>query len=182
MTNKSFEQLNQKLINKGIVFEPHPTDEYETSCHLDSIYSWGFIVISNCAVLDPLYLLYDNEYQKICVLDYVDDDFKITDGYLSCIRTLFDTKTRFTYNLNQGAPVHIRDIAAIGYVPNDNPYPDKRFYALNDGRIYYKEDGEVLKQLSDVTIDELIRRGFTLIEPEHYENNVSILNDMIVTR
>ena len=72
------------------------------------------------------------------------------------------------------------DYELDSYEPSDK-HDDKRFYALNDGRIYYKEDGHDLKLLEgDVDVIDFQDQGFELIGPDSYQSNINILNDMIV--
>ena len=183
MKNMSFAKLNEELINRGIVFEPSPTDEYETLCELEAIYSWGFTTITYCIVLDPIITFYDWEGQSILCLDKDEyTQYKVNDGviFVSIKYTFSDETKSFVYDLKDGAPVHVDDVATIGYEPSDN-YHDKRFYALNDGRIYYKEDGHDLKLLEgDVDVIDFQDQGFELIGPDSYQSNINILNEMIV--
>lgn len=182
MKNMSFAKLNEELINRGIVFEPSPTDEYETLCELHSIHENGFITATSCIVLPTNLTFYDWTGQSIISLDIDDCTYKICDGvlYVTESNTFSGNKKRIVIDLKDGAPVHVDDVAAIGYEPSDN-YHDKRFYALNDGRIYYKEDGHDLKLLEgDVDVIDFQDQGFELIGPDSYQSNIDVLNEMIV--
>lgn len=182
MREMNYEQLNMELRKRGIVYDaPDMPDQYEQCCYLEGIYSWGFTVITYCNVLDPVITFYDTEYQAILSLDHDNyTQYTLQNGRLFVEETMcFSEKThKYGVNLNDGAPVHVRDIEAIGYVVADLSH-DRRFYALKDGRMYFKEDGEALKQLKDVSIENLTKMGFKIIEPENYGANIDILNDLI---
>lgn len=183
MKNLTFEQLNQELINKGLVYDaPDVPDMYDQCAILEGIYNWGFTIITHCNVLDPIITFYDWECQSILSLD-VDENtsYSLSHGMLHAKQSFMfsDKVDKYNVNLNNGAPVHQKDIKAIGYVPHLNMCEDRRFYALNDGRIYFKEDGATLRLLQNVTVDDLTRQGFSIIEPENYGANIDILNDMI---
>lgn len=184
MKNITFEQLEQELENKGIVFESGECDEYETCCYLEGIYEWGFTTITSCNVIDPIITFYDWKYQSICCVDLDDySSHRVIHGVLSAeTKYLFcEGISKFCYDLRHGAPVHLDDIVSIGYDPSEK-YHDKRFYELKDGRIYYKEDGALLMTIDQTAKDALMQSGFVLIESEHYPNNVNVLNDMIVKK
>lgn len=184
MTNKTFEQLNMELINRGLVYKSDDMATYDESQWLEGIYPWGFIIGYACNVLPTQYKLYDNEYQLMCTLDSDDDNWNICDGHLNCTRTYgFEYTHKFSYILNNGAPVHVGDVAAIGYVCDSHTFTDRRFYALNNGTIYYKEDGQPLRILdSKVTITDLINLGYTLLGDDAIQPNIDILNDMIIVK
>ena len=177
-------KLNMELNERNITYDaPDNPDGYNQYAELDGVYDWGFTVLTHCDVLDPTITFYDWEYQSIVSL-YLDDEtkYQLSGGYLKVTESgTFNNKVhKFFINLNNGASIHVSDIKCIGYMPNVKLYEDIRFYALHDGRIFYKADGAILRQLLNVTIDDLMRQGFTLIEPEHYDTNVNVLNDMVV--
>jgi hypothetical protein len=177
-------ELNKTLEAKGIVYDsPDIPDEYEQSARLEAIYDWGFTVVTYCNVLDPVITFYDNQFQAILSLD-IDSDtsYSLCNGVLRVEeRNCFGGVTRrFYVNLSSGAPVHTSDIVAIGYADNDM-FDDKRFYALKDGRIYYKEDGAELKLIKDnVDVIDFMDAGYTLVSKDSFGSNVDILNNMIV--
>ena len=175
---KSFELLNQELINKGLVYS-NDDSQYEESQHLVSIHSWGYILAFNCIVLDTSYELYDSEHQLICVLD---DECTWTthNGILKCTRKpCFGGKEHsFTYNLNAGAPIHKSDVETILYKPGAT-FPDIRVIFLKSGKIYYKEDGKVICE-SNRSIREYLADGLAIIPEESWPNNIDIFNDLLV--
>lgn len=177
----NFEQLNMELINRGIVYDsPDIPDEYEQCASLEGIYPWGFTVITYCNVLDPIIAFYDWECQAILSLNHDSDTkYHLNNGRLFVEEyKCFSNEThKYGVNLNNGAPVHVKDIAAIGYMPSKN-YHDKRFYALNDGRIYVKEDGKALELLpkeSNANIASLINEGYVLVGKDAYDNLMIIM-------
>jgi hypothetical protein len=180
----TLDKLNKILEAKGIVYDsPDVPDEYEQSARLEAIYDWGFTVVTYCNVLDPVITFYDNQFQAILSLD-IDSDtsYSLCNGVLRVEeRNCFGGATRrFYVNLSSGAPVHTSDIVAIGYADNDM-FDDKRFYALKDGRIYYKEDGAELKLIKDnVDVIDFMDAGYTLVSKDSFGSNVDILNNMIV--
>jgi hypothetical protein len=184
MKYTTLNKLNKTLEAKGIVYDsPDVPDEYEQSARLEAIYDWGFTVVTYCNVLDPVITFYDNQFQAILSLD-IDSDtsYSLCNGVLRVEeRNCFGGVTRrFYVNLSSGAPVHTSDIVAIGYADNDM-FDDKRFYALKDGRIYYKEDGAELKLIKDnVDVIDFMDAGYTLVSKDSFGSNVDILNNMIV--
>jgi hypothetical protein len=180
----TLDKLNKILEAKGIVYDsPDVPDEYEQSARLEAIYDWGFTVVTYCNVLDPVITFYDNQFQAILSLD-IDSDtsYSLCNGVLRVEeRNCFGGVTRrFYVNLSSGAPVHTSDIVAIGYADNDM-FDDKRFYALKDGRIYYKEDGAELKLIKDnVDVIDFMDAGYTFVSKDSFGSNVDILNNMIV--
>jgi hypothetical protein len=182
MRNLNFEQLNKELIKREIVFEPGPTDMYETCCELEAIYEWGFTTVTYTSVLDPVVTFYDWECQSILSLDRDEyTTYKVSGGILFATErfAFSDDKKSFVVDLRKGAPVHVRDIKSIGYVANEL-YADYRYYELHDGRIFYKEDGKDIRLVdSDVTVDTFKAMGYTVIDPEHYDTNVNVLNEML---
>ena len=96
---------------------------------------------------------------------------------------MFGCYTNYIPDLTERYPEGFRtfdDYELDSYEPSDK-HDDKRFYALNDGRIYYKEDGHDLKLLEgDVDVIDFQDQGFELIGPDSYQSNINILNDMIV--
>ena len=96
---------------------------------------------------------------------------------------MFGCYTNYIPDLTERYPEGFRTFDEpddYGYDPSDN-YHDKRFYALNDGRIYYKEDGHDLKLLEEnVDVVDFQDQGFELIGPYSYQSNINILNEMIV--
>ena len=182
MKNLNYAQLNMELINKGIIYDaPDCPDGYNQCCCLEGVYDWGFTVVTYCDVLDPIITFYDWECQAILSLDMDDNTtYSLRNGrlYAKVSYMFSDRVEKIHVYLNDGAPVHQRDITAIGYMANLTA-DDRRFYALNDGRIYFKADGETLRVLQNVTIEDLTRQGFTIIDPENYGANIDVLNDMI---
>lgn len=183
LINDAIKKLNQELVNRCIVYgAPNEPDQYNQHAVLEGVYSWGFIVISYCDVVDPVMTFYDWEYQSIVSIDVNDDTkYSLHNGLLTIEEKFFCTDVVRTYsvNLNNGAHVHLNDIQAIGYVPSLR-FNDKRFYALKDGRIYFKKDGEDLVLCEcGLTIDDFVHDGFKIIEPENYGANINVLNDMM---
>ena len=181
MKDMNFTQLNKELINRGIVFEPHPIDEYQTCCYLHSIHEWGFITITYCETVDNIFTFYDWECQSILYLDInKNTNYEIINGIIS-VNYVFHNETKsFCYDLKKGAPIHFDDITTIGYDPSEQ-YGDKRFYAINDGRLYYKENCKDLELVNDFTcIANFLDNGFELIESDSYKSNIDILNNMLI--
>lgn len=186
MTNKTFEQLNQELINKGLIFED--AGQYEESQQLESIYSWGYILIYSCAVLPSMYRLYDNEHQLICTLDSDDDNWSIHNGYLKCTRAGFGPDKKFAYNLNNGAPIHVKDVKALllKYTDLTSIDEDRIIIFEQYGRLkaFRKKDCHLLEDITDsaLGVADYINQGFKLLSEDVYSSNVDIFNDMIVTK
>lgn len=180
---EAMKKLNQELVNRCIVYDaPDIPDQYNQCASLDGVYDWGFTVVTYCDVLDPIMTFYDWEFQSIVSIDLDDEtQYHLRHGMLSVKQSYMfsDTVQKFVVNLTRGAAVHEKDIQAIGYMPNLGFSDDKRFYALKDGRIYYKKDGESLRLLKATTVADLTRQGFEIIQPENYGANINILNDMI---
>lgn len=179
---KTFEELNKELINRGLVYDsPDIPDMYEQCAKLEGIYEWGFTIITYCNVVDPVITFYDWEYQSILSLDHDDHThYTLQNGRLYVEEHMYfsDVVNKYSVNLKVGAPVHDKDVVAIGYMPNLGYSDDKRFYILKDGRTFFKEDGSSLCKV-DTTLTEFITQGYELIDIEHYGNNINILNDML---
>lgn len=178
----SFDELNKELRDRGIVYDEDPRDMYETSCYLREIHDWGFIVATSTIVMNDILTFYDWEYQAICSIDREEEtEYKITEGVLSVdVHLMFSdgcTHEEFSYNLRDGAPVHICDIASIGVHLESKD--DKRFFILKNGVVLYKQDGSPIVTV-EKTLDDFIKEGFTIIEPDSYPNNVNILNEEMV--
>lgn len=181
MNTNYYETLNQELINRGIVYDSEPLDEHEQFAELEGIYNWGFTVITHCNVVSPVITFYDWTYQSILSLDVdehlnyslMDGVLKVEQSYLFC-----NDIDKYTVRLKDGAPVHVDDIACIGYEPADDYFSDKRFYALNNGKIYYKENGKKLR-ITELDVLDFLNAGFKLVDAENYGSNIDILNDMI---
>jgi hypothetical protein len=173
-----------ELINKGIVYNsPDIPDQYDQSCSLEAIYSWGFTVITYCNVLGPIISFYDWEYQLILSLDH--DEY--TKYFISNNRLYVEQRYcfsdkihEFSVNLGDGAPVHVSDIAAIGYVPDTSLSEDRRFYLLKDSTMYFKEDGHNLEIINS-TLTDILKLGFKLLPEDCFDTNVDVLNNMICT-
>lgn len=186
MTNKTFEQLNQELINKGLIFED--AGQYEESQQLESIYPWGYILVYSCAVLPSVYRLYDNEHQLICTLDSDDDNWSILNGYLKCTRSGFGPDKKFTYSLNNGAPIHVKDVKALLLkCPDVFSTDEDRIIIYDDNgkpRALRKRDCKSLEDITDSVLEltEYINQGYKLLSEDVYAPNVDIFNDMIVTK
>lgn len=178
MMNKTFEQLNQELINKYMVFEG--SEPFEVAQSLESIHSWGFIIINSCQVLPDQYMLYDNKYQLICKLDADDDVWSVRHGYLECKRTLFDNSYKFYYDLNKQAPVHTEDIKDVLLCCGHNFFDEDRIYVLKDGTVYRKKDGYNLLQVNDAS-KFYLNPNYKILPEETYNSNVDTLNDMIIS-
>lgn len=179
MTNR-FETLKQELINKGIIYDC--VGEYEESQSLYSVYSWGYIIAYDCIVLPTRHDLYDNTHTLICSLDTDDDEYIINNGILNCKRKLFSEPQEFSYNLNEGAPIHYEDVAAI--LLKTEGIIDTRVIILKDNMAFIKEDGEPLL-ITDTTFyntDYLIRQGYKVLSEDCYKNNIEIFNDLLVTK
>lgn len=183
MMNVTFNELNKTLEAKGIVYDyTDIPDVYKQGARLEAIYAWGFTVITSCNVLNDIITFYDNNYQAIVSLDIEEDTrYTLSNGILKVREyNSFVKKTNIFYvNLNNGAPVHVTDISAIGYCEDeDEDIYDKRFYALNDGRIYYKEDGKKL-QLIEGEVNDFINEKFVLVPEDSFGSNVDALNSYI---
>ena len=174
MTNR-FETLKQELINKGIIYDC--VGEYEESQSLHSVYDWGYIIAFDCIVLPTRHDLYDNTHTLICSLDTDDDEYIINNGILNCKRSLFSKPYEFSYNLNEGAPIHYEDVAALLLSE------DTRIIILKDGMVFVKEDGEPLL-ITDTTfynVDYLTGHGYKVLSEDYYTNNINLFNDLLVT-
>jgi hypothetical protein len=183
--NRLFEELQKELENKGILFEVDPRDDYETSCCLEAVYEWGFTTVTYCIVLDPVMTFYDWEYQAICHIDLDSyTQYTLNAGYLHVKeqKMLGQGYFEFWYNLEKGAPVHMSDEVVIGYYEDDN---SKRFYALNDGRYFFKEDGKPIKLIKgdEVDVIDFLDEGYKLIDlkdTKAIQSNIDILNNLLV--
>ena len=180
MTNKTFEQFNQELINKGLVFDC--IGEYDESQSLEAIYSWGYIVKFDCMVLPDIYKLYDNQDQLICSFSSDDVDFKIINNILIYKRTGFNGVEEFSYNLKQGAPIHTGDVKDILLYSNpDNIDDDDRIIILKDGRAFRKKDGYPLQTLDNTAVAECyLDDNYELLDEQYYASNIDLFNDLIV--
>lgn len=173
-----FKTLEQELINRGIVYDDMDNNEYDASAKLEGIYEWGFTVINYCCVINPVIVFYDWSFQSILSLDI--DEY--TSYNLSNSRLVVTDKCMFTdivktyaVDLSKGAPVHVGDIVAIGHHEED----DMRFYALADGRMFFKQDCCSLR-LVDADVIDFLDEGFKLLNSDDYQVNVNILNNLIL--
>jgi hypothetical protein len=128
---------------------------------------------------------YDWEYQSICYIyldSYTQYEFSGAHLHVKEEKVLEDGYFEFWYNLEKGAPVHISDEVVIGYDEDDNT---KRFYALADGRYFFKEDGKPIKLIegNEVDVIDFLDEGYKLIDLEDtkaIQSNIDILNNLLV--
>ncbi len=181
MTNKSFNQFNQELINKNLVFSHENYNGNSESQHLEAIYSWGYILVYSGNVLPDIYKLCDYQDQLICTLDY-DDDWSIVSGYLKCKSTLFNDTYKFSYNLNQGAPIHTEDVKDILLYSNpEDKYDNDRIIILKDGRIFRRKDGESLQELDDAS-EFYLDPTYKILTRDCYITYINIFNELIIRK
>jgi hypothetical protein len=177
-------KMKKVLAAKGLIYDETDFSQYNSVQALHSIHSWGFIIAFDCDVLPTMYNFYDKTCTLIYTIDSDDIAYTIDDGFLNCEEKYLFKKTNysFSYDLNQGAPIHKEDVVALLKRYDDRIlYFDAVLFTKNN--IYCFEEGKGFKDLSDTDVDviDFLNEGYEMIPEEGYPNNIEMFNNLIVT-